>query len=65
MYAVLDNEEINLRAEERGLDRAALAQAAGISVDTLKRIQRGERVMFGTAQKVARVFGVRARELRA
>jgi len=65
MYAVLDNEKVKTRAEECSLDRRALAEAAGISVDTLKRIQRGERVMFSTAQKVASVLGVRARELRA
>jgi DNA-binding XRE family transcriptional regulator len=35
MYAVMDAEKVRELREERGLDRRALAEAAGVSMDTL------------------------------
>jgi transcriptional regulator with XRE-family HTH domain len=63
MYAILDPEEVEARAKGRGLNRRALAEEAGISMDTMRRIERGEKVTFYTARKVAGVFGVHSREI--
>jgi transcriptional regulator with XRE-family HTH domain len=57
MYAVMDPEKVRARAEEEGLDRQALADAAGVSMDTMRRIERAQRVTFYTSRKVARVLG--------
>ena len=62
-YAILDPERIKAFSEERGLERAELAEAAGISMDTLRRIERGERVRFGTGWKVGLPLGVHPQEI--
>ena len=63
MYATLDPEKVKAIARERGLDRAALAEAAGVSMDTVRRIERAERVTFYTSRKVGRALEVEPRSL--
>jgi transcriptional regulator with XRE-family HTH domain len=58
MYAVMDGEKIEAMRQERGPSRQELAQAAGISMSTLRSVERGHRVRRKTGWKVARVFGV-------
>ena len=49
---------------ERDLTQDQLAEAAGISVDMLSNIERGVNApSFETLAKLARVLGVRVREL--
>lgn len=63
MYGVMDGEKIEAMREERGLSRQELAQEAGISMETLRRVERGERIAAHTGRKVARVFGMHPREI--
>ena len=56
MYAILSPEKVRELREERGLDRAALAEVAGVSMDTMRRIEHAERVTFYTSRKVARAL---------
>ena len=63
MYAVMDGEEVQAMRQERGLSRQELAQEAGITMSTLRSVERGERVRKATGWKVARVFGMHPREL--
>jgi DNA-binding XRE family transcriptional regulator len=63
VYAVMDGEKIEEMRQERGLSRRELAQEAGISVETVRSVERGERVRAKTGWKVARVFGVHPREI--
>jgi transcriptional regulator with XRE-family HTH domain len=63
VYARMDGEKIEAMREERGLSRRELAQEAGISMTTLRRVERGERVQAKTAKRVARVFGIHPKEI--
>jgi DNA-binding XRE family transcriptional regulator len=63
MYGVMDGEKIEAMRQERGLSRQELAQEAGISVETLRALERGERVRVRTGWKVARVFGKHPSEI--
>jgi len=59
VYVILSPEKVRELREERGLDRRALAEAAGVSVDTIKRIEgRKGAVRFDSARRVARALEV-------
>jgi transcriptional regulator with XRE-family HTH domain len=59
----MDGEKIEAMRQERGLSPRELAQAAGISMSTLRRVERGGRVRGRTGRRVARVFGVHPSEI--
>jgi DNA-binding transcriptional regulator YiaG len=63
MYGVMDGEKIQEMRQGRGLSRRQLAQEAGISMNTLRSGERGERVRAATARRVARVFELHPREI--
>ncbi len=63
MYGVMDGEKIEALRQERGLSRRQLAQAGGISMSTLRSVERGHRVRRKTGWQVARVLGVHPREI--
>jgi transcriptional regulator with XRE-family HTH domain len=57
MYGVIDGEKLGAMRQERSLSRQDLAREAGISMSTLRRVERGEWVRGRTGWKVAQVFG--------
>jgi transcriptional regulator with XRE-family HTH domain len=59
----MDGEKIEAMRQERGLSRQELAQEAGVVVETVARVERGERVRAKTGWRVARVFGVHPKSL--
>jgi DNA-binding transcriptional regulator YiaG len=63
MYGVMDGEKIEAMRQERGLSRRGLAERAGLTVETVARVERGERVRRATGWKVARVFGTHPSEI--
>jgi transcriptional regulator with XRE-family HTH domain len=63
VYGVMDGEKIRAMRQERGLSRGELAQAAGVSAETVARVERGDRVLARTGWRVARVFGMRPSEI--
>jgi transcriptional regulator with XRE-family HTH domain len=63
VYAVMDGEKIRAMPQERDLSRQELAQEAGIAVETVARVERGDRVQARTGWRVARVFGVHPKEI--
>jgi transcriptional regulator with XRE-family HTH domain len=63
MYGVMDGEKIEAMRQERGLSRQQLAQEAGISMSTLRSVERGRRVRARTDWRVARVFGVHPQDI--
>ena len=63
MYGIMDGEKIEAMRQERGLSRQQLAQEAGISMSTLRSVERGRRVRARTGWRVAQVFGVHPREI--
>jgi DNA-binding XRE family transcriptional regulator len=63
VYAKMDGEKVSALREERGLTRTALTEVAGISRDTLLRVERGQPVRMGIGWKVARPLGVKPWEI--
>jgi DNA-binding XRE family transcriptional regulator len=63
MYGVVDGKKLEAMREERGLSRQELAQEAGISMSTLRSLERGHKVRVKTARSVANVFGVHPSEM--
>jgi transcriptional regulator with XRE-family HTH domain len=63
MYGVMDGEKIATMRQERGLSRQELARQAGISMSTLRSLERGHKVRVKTARSVANVFGVHPSEM--
>ncbi len=63
MYGVMDCEKIEAMRQERGLSRRELAQQAGISMSTLRSVERGHRVRRKTGWQVARVLGLHPQEI--
>jgi transcriptional regulator with XRE-family HTH domain len=57
-YVVMSASRVRELREEKGLSKRALADAAGISVSTAKRVEREEPVMFRTGRAVADALGV-------
>ena len=58
MYVIMNGERVAELREERGLDKRALAHAAGISAPTVERVEGEEPVRFSTGRKVAAALGV-------
>jgi transcriptional regulator with XRE-family HTH domain len=58
MYLVMNSKRIQELREEKGLSRRELAEAAGISMDTLRRVEREEPVSLKTAFHIAEVLEV-------
>ena len=63
MYAVMHGEQIRRLREEKGLNKREFANAAGISESTARKVERSACVQRSTAWKVARVFGLEARNI--
>jgi transcriptional regulator with XRE-family HTH domain len=63
MYGVMDGEKIEAMRQERGLSRQEFAERAGISMSTLRSVERGRRVRAKTGWRVARGFGVHPQEI--
>ena len=57
MYITLSPEKVRELREERDLDRRALAEAAGLSPNTVRRIEGGKGpVELNSARKIARAL---------
>jgi len=67
MYVILSPEKVRELREECGLERRALAEAAGVSMDTIRRIEGAKGpVTFYTSRKIARALDLQdPRVLRA
>jgi transcriptional regulator with XRE-family HTH domain len=63
VYAVTDGEKIEEMRLARSLSREELAQAAGLALSTVSKVERSGRVRLKTARRVANVFGVSPRSL--
>lgn len=63
MYGVIDGKKLETMRAERGLSRQELAREAGISMSTLRSVERGHKVRAKTARGVANVFGVHPSEM--
>ena len=63
MYAIMYADKVKELREEKGLSRRGLAVAAGISESTARSVEREAAVQAKMAWKVARVFGVEARQI--
>jgi transcriptional regulator with XRE-family HTH domain len=63
VYAVMDGEKIQAMRQARGLSREEFAQEAGISVDMVASVERGELVRATTGWRVALALGVHPREI--
>jgi len=57
-YVVMDSERVRELREERGMTRRDLAGEAGISVDTVRSVEREKPVTFRTGCAVAGALGV-------
>jgi transcriptional regulator with XRE-family HTH domain len=58
LYVVMNSERVKELREEHGLSKRALAAGAGVSVSTLRRVEREEPVYFRTGRAVADALGV-------
>jgi transcriptional regulator with XRE-family HTH domain len=58
VYVVMNSERVQELREEKGLSERALAGAAGISAETVRRAEREEPVRFSTGRAVADALGV-------
>jgi len=59
MYVILSPEKVEELREERCLSRPELAEAAGVSPDTVRRIEGGKgAVRFESARKISRALGL-------
>ena len=58
MYVVMDSERVRELREEKGMSRRDLAGAAGISAQTVRRVELEEPVYFRTGRAVAEALGV-------
>ena len=63
MYAVMDGERVRAMRQERGLSRQEFVREAGVSLSTLRSVERGERVRATTGWRVACVFDMHPSEL--
>ncbi len=54
---------LRARREQRGLTQSGLAQAAGVSLSTVCRLEAGQPTTRATAQKLAAALGIAAAEL--
>jgi ribosome-binding protein aMBF1 (putative translation factor) len=55
---VMNSERVRELREEKGMTRRDLAAAAGISVKTVRRVEREKPVMFRTGRAVADALGI-------
>jgi transcriptional regulator with XRE-family HTH domain len=58
VYVVMNSERVRELREEKGMSRRDLAGAAGVSVETARRIEREAPVTFRTGRAVADALGV-------
>ena len=58
MYVVMNAERVQELREAKGLSKRALADAAGISAETVRRAEREVPVTFRTGRAVAEALGV-------
>ena len=58
MYVVMNSERVRELREEKGMTRRDLAGAAGISAETVRRVELEEPVYFRTGRAVAKALGV-------
>jgi transcriptional regulator with XRE-family HTH domain len=58
VYVVMSRERVQELREERGLSKRALADAAGVSAETVRRAEREEPVRFSTGHALAEALGV-------
>ena len=64
MYVVMDGEKIGELRQERGFSRQELAEEAGVSVSTLRRVEAGgSAVRLKTARKVGAALEVDPKSL--
>jgi transcriptional regulator with XRE-family HTH domain len=59
----MDGEKIQAMRQARGLSRQEFAQEAGIAVDSVDSVERGELVRATTGWRVAWALGVHPREI--
>jgi transcriptional regulator with XRE-family HTH domain len=57
VYVVMNSERVKDLREEKGMTRRDLADAAGVSVQTAKRVELEEPVRFSTGRAVAGALG--------
>jgi transcriptional regulator with XRE-family HTH domain len=57
-YVVMDSSRVRELREEKGMTRRDLAGAAGISAETVRRVELEEPVYFRTGRAVAKALGV-------
>jgi transcriptional regulator with XRE-family HTH domain len=57
-YVVMDSSRVRELREEKGMTRRDLAGAAGISAETVRRVELEEPVYFSTGRAVAKALGV-------
>jgi ribosome-binding protein aMBF1 (putative translation factor) len=58
VYVVMNSERVEELREEKGLSKRDLAGVAGVSVSTVRRVEREEPVYFRTGRAVAKALGV-------
>jgi transcriptional regulator with XRE-family HTH domain len=58
VYVVMNSEGVKKLREENGLSKRALADVAGVSVSTLRKVEREVPVRFRTGRAVADELGV-------
>jgi DNA-binding transcriptional regulator YiaG len=58
VYLVMDGEQVRSLREEKGMSRRDFAGEAGISVDTVRSVEREVPVTFRTGRAVASALGV-------
>jgi DNA-binding transcriptional regulator YiaG len=63
MYAVMDGEKVEAMRRQRGLSRQEFAKESGVSVSTVRNVERGERVLAATGWRVAHVFGLHPKKI--
>jgi DNA-binding XRE family transcriptional regulator len=63
MYARMNADKVKALRARRGMSRKDLAAAADISLETVKNAERKATVQAATVWKVARVFGLEARDI--
>jgi DNA-binding XRE family transcriptional regulator len=63
MYARMNADKVKALRARRGMTRKDLADAAGISVATARNAERKVTVRASTVWKIARVFGLEARDI--
>jgi len=63
VYGVVNSERVRQLRKREGMSKRDLAIAAGISLSTARRVERGAPVQPETVWKVAGVFGLHPQDI--